>query len=429
MKQKIINSMKHPLISGSIVLFFGSMLGSVINFIFNLFMSRNLTVADYGILASLTSIISLAMVVSGSAVPMVVNFAAHYFAKNDLAHVRGLFIQATKYYTVFGIVALLLFIIFPGQIGQFFNIHQIPLVLLSGFIIFIVFISTVNTALLQANLSFRYLSFSSFIAALSKLGFGVLFFMIGLQVFGAMWALLISFFISYVITFYPLRFIFSKNLKAPTLDMRELFLYGLPAAVATFGVTSFITTDIILVKHFFAPEAAGIYAGLSLVGRVIFFLTAPISSVMFPLISQKHAKKEAYNNTFLLSFLIVLLPCLAITVFYFIFPEFSINIFIKKKEYLQAAHLVGFFGIFITIYSLLNVFVNFFLSVKKTNIWIPISVAAILQIVFICVYHQTFYQVIMISLGSTGMLLVYFTGYYFKIREKKGEPSETGVLL
>ena len=54
---------------------------------------------------------------------------------------------------------------------------------------------------------------------------------------------------------------------------------------------------LILVKHFFSPHDAGIYAGLSLIGRVIFFFSAPIASVMFPVIVQKYARKENYENT------------------------------------------------------------------------------------------------------------------------------------
>src|SRR5579859_6703049 len=140
MKEKLLNMVKHPLISGSLIMFIGSIFGSILNFLFNLFMSRNLNVSDYGILASLLSIISLFMVISSSPVPMLVNFAASYFAKNDLAHLRGLFMKVTKYYLYLGIITFLFFLIFPQQIGSFFNIHQVPLLILCGFSIFIIFI-------------------------------------------------------------------------------------------------------------------------------------------------------------------------------------------------------------------------------------------------------------------------------------------------
>ncbi len=52
--RKIIHSaLKHPLISGSTVIFVGSMVANIINYIFNLVMGRLLLPADYGILISL----------------------------------------------------------------------------------------------------------------------------------------------------------------------------------------------------------------------------------------------------------------------------------------------------------------------------------------------------------------------------------------
>src|SRR5437899_12868655 len=109
MKQKLLDTMKHPLISGSLVMFFGSLLGSVLNFLFNLYMTNNLSAADYGILASFIAILTLAGVVASSPVPMLVNFAANYFARKDLAHVRGLFRKTVFYYSILGVFVFLFF--------------------------------------------------------------------------------------------------------------------------------------------------------------------------------------------------------------------------------------------------------------------------------------------------------------------------------
>src|SRR5579871_5305996 len=93
--------------------------------------------SEYGILASLLSVFSLVMIFASSAGPTIVNFAANYFAKNDLAHVRGLFIKSTVYYFFSGLIVLLIFLIFPKEIGSFFKINQSPLLLLCGVMIFI----------------------------------------------------------------------------------------------------------------------------------------------------------------------------------------------------------------------------------------------------------------------------------------------------
>ena len=165
-------------------------------------------------------------------------------------------------------------------------------------------------------------------------------------------------------------------------------------------------------KHFFDPVQAGIYATLSLVGRVIFFFSAPIGTVMFPLIVQKHAKEENYNSVFIFSLLLVFFASVILTILYFLFPEFVLHFFSNKEEAISAAPFVGLFGIYITLYSMLSICTNFYLSIGKTKVFIPVLFGALLQAVLIWIYHATFLHVIIISLGITSLLLVLLLLYY-----------------
>ena len=69
MKAKIVQFSQHPLISLSAVIFTGSLIASFFNFLFNLFMSRNLSVPEYGDLTSLISLITLAIMPAGALLP------------------------------------------------------------------------------------------------------------------------------------------------------------------------------------------------------------------------------------------------------------------------------------------------------------------------------------------------------------------------
>jgi O-antigen/teichoic acid export membrane protein len=180
-------------------------------------------------------------------------------------------------------------------------------------------------------------------------------------------------------------------------------------------MTSLISTDILLVKHFFDPLQAGVYAGLSLVGKVIFFFTAPIGSVMFPLIVKKHAKNESYNNIFKMAIAMVFIPSVFISLFFFLYPDLSISFFIKNEVYKSASALLGLFGVFITIYSLITLFVYYFLSIKKTNVCIPILLAAFSQLLLITLYHNSLFMVVVITLLVALILLVTLVIYYIKI--------------
>lgn len=417
MKIKIREVIKHPLISGSLAIFIGATFANFSNFLFNIFMSRNLSVIDYGILASLNSLILIFALIADSFAPTIVYFVGTYFAKGEYKKIGGIFFQANKIAVLFGGLSFLFFTFFAKYIGSFFKIGDNFLIILVGITIFFGFMGSLNRGILQAKLLFKYISFVHAFSAAIKLTAGILLVFLGFKVTGAMFGFLLSFFMVYVLVFIPLRG-FLKEKSSFSIDIKKLFSYGSPTVLALFGLTFFITTDILLVKHFFTPGEAGIYAGLSLVGRVIYFFSAPVATVMFPLIIQKYTRLENYHNTFKLSLLFVSICSLVLTTLYFIFPQFMIRLFLKNSEYLEASHLLGYFGIFMTLYVMLYIFTNFYLSIKKTKVYLPILGSAILQAVLLWFFHETFFEVITISLISTSLPLVLLGVYYLRVYEK-----------
>lgn len=418
LKQTIRTLIKNQVISGSVIIIVGGVVANSVNFLFNLFMARNLSVPDYGILSSMVSLITMFTIPASAITPTVVRFGATYFAKGQLDMVRGLYIKILKFTLVIGAAVLLGFLVFNQQIGGFFRIQDQFLIILAGIIVFFSLIGAANLALLQAKLLFMFISIMNTVSNLLKLLVGVGLVLLGYQVNGALLGFAAAYLTPYFISFIPFRFLFKRSIKSPPISSLELVKYGGPSALALFGLSSFITTDIILVKHFFDPHEAGLYSGLSLIGRVIYFLTAPIAMVMFPIIVQRHTREEDYSNIFKLALALVLIPSVSATLFYFIFPEFTINFF-TKGDYQTAGKYLGLFGGFTTIYSLLSVFTNYYLSIKKTLIAIPILIAAIIQAGGIWLFHNSFFQVIMISLITSGMLLLFEGLYYIKLHEEK----------
>lgn len=286
------------------------------------------------------------------------------------------------------------------------------------FTIFFGFIGVVNRAYLQAKLSFKYLAFIGLSGSSIKLVTGVILVLIGFKAIGVMFAFFLAMIIPYFLTFMSLKFIFKMKSDNVKIDFYKLLGYGSPAAITLLGLTLFINMDILLVKHFFDPKSAGIYATLSLIGRIIYFLTSSINTAMFPLIVQKHTKNENFHNIFRLSLLLVFLPSLFMTIFYFVFPEYVIQLFTRKDQYSfvmpRIAPFLGYFGIFITEYSVLSILANFFLSIKKTKVFIPIAIGAAMQAILLWFNHSTYFQIIIISLISTGLPLLALLLYYFK---------------
>jgi O-antigen/teichoic acid export membrane protein len=419
MRKKTKEFLKHPLIAGSTVIFLGTLFGNVFNFLYTAYMLRFLPSGDKGVLFALISLITLPSLAAGAITPAIVSFAGSYFAKEENGRLHGLYSRIVKLYLIGGILFFIIFLMCIPLFSEFFKISSYQLLLLANVIIFMGFFNVINMGFLQAKLAFSYISFLNILNPLIKLGIGVLLVVMGFAVGGAVLAIAISVLIPFLISFIPLKYIFNKKTEKEKGSIKELIIYALPSAAIVLGLTSFITSDILLVKHFFHPLQVDFYAGISVIGRVIFYFSAPIAVVMFPLIVQRNSKKESSGGIFLLSILLVLLPSIAITIIYFIIPDLIMSIFGIKNIVGESKILLGLFGIFISIYSLLSVLVNYYFSIKKTNIYIPILIAAFAQIVGIWFYHDNFLYVISISVITTLLLVISLLLYYpYATREK-----------
>lgn len=414
MRQRIKQIAENPLIYGSFFVFSGGIVSSLFNFLYNLSLSRNLSLDDYGVVVSLISIILLAAIPVSAFVPTIVSVSGAFYAKNDNAGLKAFYLRMFKPLVIGSLIFFSVAIAFIEQIGNFLHIHNYFLIVLSIIAIAMGYLGAVNLGFLQGRLSFKTISFSNAISAAVKLCFGFALVMLGFGVGGAMVAFLISVIVPVTIGYYVLKdMLISKTENLPKISFRELFSYGLPSALAIFSLSSFISADIVLVKHFFSAQQAGLYAGLSLVGKVIFYLTAPIGTVMFPTIIHRYNKKESYRGILFLAIFLVFSASCLITVFYYMFPGFALTFFLKNPEYQQIAPQVGLYGIFISLYSVISLLTYYFLSINKTKIFSILLIAAFAQILLIILFHGSFTQIIAISIIVISLLLLLLLLYYF----------------
>jgi O-antigen/teichoic acid export membrane protein len=397
----------HELISNSVYIFIASMVGNVLAFLLNLFLARSLSYVDYGIFASLMSVIVLASIPGASINTILVRFATEYYSKGQIDKLKDFYKKALKFIFAFSLLVLLAFIIFSSLITTFLHLDNFWYVIVAGLCVVMGYIQILNSGFLYGIMKFRFVSFTIIFSSFVKLGVGVLLVLLGLRAFSGLGALLFMGLAAFLVAFIPLRFIFAKKIESEVkVPAKEILKYAFPVFITILFMTSFTSIDVILVKHFLSPTMAGYYSGISLIGKVILYFTATIPTVMFPLLIKRQAEGKNINNLFLLAVLLVLLPSLLITGVYFLFPHFIITLFLGGRGYLTMAPFLGLFGLFITLYSVVNIFVNFFLSINKTKIISLLVGAALLQIVLLWIYHSNFYQIISISIIVSALLLM-----------------------
>lgn len=401
MKRHFKNLITHPLFSGSAIMIFGSNGASALNYLYHLMMGRLLGPSFYGELASLISVIGLIGIIPNSISLVIIKEISS--AKNE-QEVNSLIVWFKKKIYIISLIFSIIILFLSPFISSFLHINQISYLFIIAILFFFSLQSGFNRAILQGLLKFKEVVISIIIENGVKLALSIILVYIGFQVLGAMFALLLSAILGFYITLVYLKVKESKNFFISPRS-KSMLKFAIPVILQTISITSLYTTDVILVKHFFSSHDSGIYASLSTLGKIIFFATTPISSVMFPLISQRKAKGENFKRIFIYSLFLTALCASCALMIYWLFPALVINL-LFGSAYLGSENLLVWFGLFISLFTLSTVVVTYNLSIGKTKVTFLPIIAAISQICLITLFHQTLFLVILISTTIAALLLL-----------------------
>lgn len=417
-KDKYLNHiLKNPLITGSSIVFFASFIANIFNYIFNLSMGRLLSVSDYGLLIALTSLFVLLTVFQVTFSNLFAKFSAKYTTHKNFVGMHQLLQSGGKIVLIFSAVITLVVIISTQQIASFLHVDNPILIVLTAIAIFLALLLSIPIGYFQGQLRFFLTSAITIAQPLIKVIIALILIYIGFEVMGAFIAIVMSVLIPLLATYFILikkhKSTKSQGKKDPKF-IKDFKSYGVTYFLAGIGMTILTSTDIILVRHLFAPEVSGQYAALSLMGKAIFYLTVPINFVFFPLIAQKIERKERLFNTVILALGIVTLVSLIASFVYFTFPGLVLSVFFPDPAYQPLKEYLGFFSLYILVYSLCSLFYNFFLSSGKKVVYKFTLVAGLSQIVLFTLFHDNLHQIITDLLVIVVLLLLAFVYYYMK---------------
>lgn len=409
LKEKL---MDNPFFVGSLIMLVGTNVYNAGQFLFHIIAGRVLGKAYYGDIASLINILGIFALVQISLGLTVVRFVA---AEKDVKRVRGLIKWAVRWSTIFGLIVAVLILLFAQVISEFLNLSQSQATYYLAPIVFFYAIASIARSVLQGMLRFGWYVTSVLSEIGLKLVLTIIFFTAGYAVVGGMTAVLIGVAFSFIIGFIPLRkYFFSKDVILP--ESGSLIKYSIPAFLQGIALTSMYSTDLFLVKHYFNPETAGLYAGLAKLGSIVFFAASPITHVMFPMIAKKHSHGETYHHIFYLSLLLVGGISGLIVISYMVFPEIFLSAL--GSGFLEGSGMLWWFGVFMGLLAVAMLFIQFYLSVGKTFVVGGFIVTALLQAVLIIFFHDTLFQVVQMSIVSAA-LLVLGLFVYFPYHDRK----------
>lgn len=418
MKKNINKIIKNPLFSGSAIMIVGSNSASALNYLYHLIAGRLLGPSFYGELASLISVIGLFGIIPSALSLVIVKQISS--AKNE-AQVNSLIGWfKTKMFTASLVFSFLILISSPF-ISSFLKIHKISYLMLVSLSFLFSLQALFNRSILQGLLKFKEMVISILVENASKLLVSTLLILFGLAVNGAILAFVIASFLGFLLTNHYIRIKNKKRFHTVT-NLKPMLILTVPVLIQSISTTSIYSSDVVLVKHFFSSHEAGIYASLSTLGKIIFFGAGPISTVMFPLVSRQSAKGENYKKVLIYSLIATAVFATAVCFFYWFAPKFAINL-LFGSSYLEAYKLLIWFGIFMSLFTLSFLLINFGISLGKNGIVIFPLVFALMQIILIYLLHKTLFMVVVISIVVNALLLLTLLIYLIFEKEFLNEKS------
>ncbi len=387
-------------LSGSLIMLVGSLLVAGINFGFNVAMARLLGPALF---AQATAIVTLLMLLSAVSLSFQL-VSAKFIARNTTRSGKAAVYRTLQRQAwLVGIAVALLLAVAQTPIAGYLHLPRSWLltVLALGMAFYIPL--GVKRGRMQGLCAFAPLSGNYILEAASKLAIAVVLVEMGYGVLGAVGAISASI-VAAVLLPAPQSGAPEESSDAEFIPAS--FREGMQAIVFFIGQVVINNIDILLVKHFFASELAGVYAAVALVGRVLYFAAWSIVSAMFPVSAA--AKDEEDPNkaqVLLLPLLIVLLMSACFIFILAVFPGFIIHL-IFGEGFSSAEPLLSLYAVATALYALSVVLITYEMSRKIANTgWLQLLFSGAL-VLLIYIFHSSLRQVIEVQIGLMLVMLV-----------------------
>jgi hypothetical protein len=173
------------------------------------------------------------------------------------------------------------------------------------------------------------------------------------------------------------------------------------ASVFFLGQVIISNLDILLVKHYFPPAIAGLYAVVALVGRVVYMFSWSVISSMFP-VSAATSHKRASRTVLESALWLVTGMTSLFTATVWLAPT-SLWRTVLGATFLDVGHtpfssLLGSYSAMTSVYAVAVVLLTYEMSRRIANAtWVQLAFSGMLP-VGIMIFHDTLQQVIMVQL-------------------------------
>jgi len=268
--------------------------------------------------------------------------------------------------------------------------------------------SPILVGVLQGQQNFLWLGWSSMLNGLVRLSaVTIIVLVLGGAAAGGMTGALIGMMAAMVIAVWQSRALWHG--PAERFDWGSFLRKALPLTLGFGAVTYMLTQDMLAVQRFFPKDETGYYGAAGMIGRALYFFTAPLTAVMFPKIVQSAARAEKSS---------VLLQAVGATALLggaaalgcTLFPELPLRL-VYDQSFLKVAPLVPVFAWCMLPLTLAGVLVNNLLA-RERFAAVPFLVLVAVGYRFALQHRHESFEMVIHTLGIFASLLFAVAAFF-----------------
>ncbi len=291
---------KHDdLLRHSLLLLAATQVANVSNLLFQVLMGRRLPHAEYGVLISMLNLVLIISTPMQAVQSAAAHFASRLQSEGRVGGIRALVLWWCRDLAWFAVPLGLLGIVCSGWLAGFFQLDQRAPIVLTAVILALTLYMPVFAGVLQGMQSFIWMAVSMHSWGVVRLLAGIVL-VLGWRAVAAagLTAQLLGVIVSVGLGILALRLKLGAE-KSESERIPGVRSYFFSSVLILAGFAFLMNADMVLIKHYFLPDAAGLYARASVIGRSVVFLPMPVALAMFPKVTSTGATSGASWRTFL----------------------------------------------------------------------------------------------------------------------------------
>ncbi|MEL6405875.1 MAG: hypothetical protein AAFR81_16010 [Chloroflexota bacterium] len=404
---------------------------SGLNLIHNLVMGRLLNPVDYGQLTFINTLLLIIGLIPSGIQTVSSRYSSIYEAQGNGVLMASLWRFWQRFGWLVGAVIAMIIVLLAPFFVEWFQLRDAWIVYPIAFGIPFYLAFGIDRGLLQGKERYYWLSGAYLVEGIIRLGLGVVLTMAlasaNRGVDGAIWALAQSLVLAWFVSWLSLysrspiatddtnSMSSAEENKDETVSAERtvwLSLFGY-TSMALLGQALITNSDFVLVKTYFDAYDAGLYAAISVIGRIVYFGTLPLTVLIVPLVAREQSQGKSTRNLFLLLMGSGVVLCGGLVLVSALFAPQIVQL-LYGAEYVAAAGLLPLYTVAAALFVLTNLLVTYRVALGKgSETWMPL-LAAIAQIIGVILFHDTLMTIIIVQISIMSVL---FAGVAWRSRK------------